>query len=263
MRGETSRGSSASSKAMRALALGLAMVFSAASADTEKDRLLDKRIAEEFERGATWVADPMVTQYAGELSRKLAAHANLPYPLVVKVLKTEEARSVPLPGGFLYISSGLILRAESEAELAGILAHGIGHIALGPPRRQALGADTRATIAVIPMGADSGLCWRLATPSLVPASFRSNAQSLEEKADQLALQYLAAANYDPNGLPSMFDKLHTPIALIPPFVPDSVVSTAAFDRVKARLATQSARDRRSRSPVSAGGRARCCLAWTW
>jgi predicted Zn-dependent protease len=234
---------------MWALTLAL-IVFGIASADTEKERMLGQALATEYERRATLVADPAVTQYLDGLARKLAAHADLPCLLVVKVLEAGEPRAVPLPGGFFYLTSGLILRAESESELAAILAHGIGHIALWIRTRPAPDAPKSATIPLVFVGGDSGLCLRLATPSLVPPALRANAQSREESADQLALEYLSKTNYDPNGLPSIFDKLDTPIALIPPFVPDSVVSTAAFDRAKARLSALALRPKPPREKPS-------------
>ena len=216
----------------------------------EKEIALGKSLATEIEQRSEILADPVVAGYVDRLGQNLVRHSNVKFPVTIKVIGSQQATAAALPGGFLFVSSGLIIRAETEAELAGIMAHQIAHIAALHGTRQAgrVQAAHLATVPLIFWGGWGGICTRLAAGAGIPVGFLSVARSFEEEADLLALQYLYKAGYDPSALFTIFEKLSSgrqtkPQPLADDRVkellqarPEYVVTTSMFQDVKARLA---------------------------
>ena len=146
----------------------------------------------------------MLLQYVDHVAQKLAAAASLQDRLTVKVTTGESASA--LAGGYLYIGTELIREAASEAELAGIIAHLLGHIALWDDnlRSQLLGQTESPTIAEAPLIWYAG-CQRLSGP-FVPLAFAKRQGELESRADQLALDFMDKAGYDPGALVDFFER---------------------------------------------------------
>src|SRR5208283_1367160 len=96
---------------------------------------LDKQVAmgqaysQQVEHTAKMVSDPTVTEYVNRLGQNLVRNSDAKVPFTIKVIDTDELNAFALPGGFFYVNSGLILAADNEAELAGVMAHEIGHVA--------------------------------------------------------------------------------------------------------------------------------------
>jgi predicted Zn-dependent protease len=175
----------------------------------EKEIMLGKSLAAAAERHEKILTDPLVTEYIAHLAGSIAQHAGVSMPLVIRIIADKGVRSIALPGGFLYITSGLIARTETEAELAGVLAHEIAHIARHDGMRQ-LARDMNSpasTITMVYMGAWSGACTRFADDKQVPATLRPVLKGLEQEADNAAIGYLRAAHYDPLGMLEFFNKL--------------------------------------------------------
>src|SRR5690242_248726 len=161
----------------------------------EKEIALGKSLAEQVERHEKLLPDTAVTDFVGRLAESIARHASLSGPIVTRIIADNEVRSIALPGGFLYISSGLMARTETEAELAGVLAHEIAHIALRHGTRQ-LPRDANSpasTIPVVYMGSWSGACTRFSGDKQVPVTLRPVLNTLEQEADSAAVRYLRAA----------------------------------------------------------------------
>lgn len=175
----------------------------------EKEIALGKSLAAEVERKEKILPDPVVTEYVARLAQSVAQHAGLSMPLVTQIIANKEARSVALPGGFLYVTSGLIARTETEAELAGVLAHEIAHIARRHGVRQLSrdGNSPPSSIPVVYMGSWRGACTRFAPDTQVPVTLRPVLTGLEQDADNTAVRYLRAAHYDPLGMLEFFNKL--------------------------------------------------------
>jgi predicted Zn-dependent protease len=127
------------------------------------------------------------------------------------VLDSEDVNAMALPGGFFYVNSGLILKAESESELAGVMAHEIAHIAARHGTKQATRGQlvNFATIPLIFMGGWTGYGIRQATSILVPIGFLSFSRGFESEADMLGLQYLYKAGYDPGSFVDFFEKIQS------------------------------------------------------
>src|SRR5579859_1133170 len=113
----------------------------------EKEIALGKQLAQEVERQAKIVDDPIIAEYVNRIGQNLVRNSDAKVPFTIKVIDSEEVNAFALPGGFFFVNSGLILKADNEAELAGVMAHEIAHVAARHGTRQA----TRGEIANLGM----------------------------------------------------------------------------------------------------------------
>ena len=177
----------------------------------EKEIALGKGLAQEVERQAKVVDDPIVAEYVNRIGQNLVRNSDAKVPFTIKVLDTEEVNAFALPGGFFFVNSGLILKAESEAELAGVMSHEIAHVALRHGTKQATRGDIAqiATIPLIFMGGWAGYGIRQAASVLIPVGFLQFSQAMEKDADYYGLQYMYKAGYDPTAFVDFFEKIET------------------------------------------------------
>lgn len=233
----------------------------------EREIALGKQAAQEVERSAKLIDDPIVTEYVNRVGQNLVRNSDAKVPFTIKVIDSDEINAFALPGGFFYVNSGLILHADEEAELAGVMAHEIAHVAARHGTRQATKGQIMewATIPLIVFGpvgwAGYGLYEGLNLA--IPLGFLKFNRDAEREADYLGLQYMYKAGYDPNAFVSFFEKIeaeerrhpgsipkifstHPPtpervqkaqqeIATILPAREEYIVSTSEFDTIKARL----------------------------
>ena len=111
----------------------------------EKEIALGKQLAQEVERQAKIIDDPVIAEYVNRVGQNLVRNSDAKVPFTIKVLDSEEVNAFALPGGFFFVNSGLMLKAESEAELAGVMAHEIAHVAARHGTRQADPRDRSST----------------------------------------------------------------------------------------------------------------------
>lgn len=232
----------------------------------EKEIAMGKAYAQDIERQAKIVDDPIIAEYVNRVGQNLVRNSDAKVPFTIKVIDSEEVNAFALPGGFFFVNSGLILRAESEAELAGVMAHEIAHVAARHGTRQATRGQfvNMASIPLIFWGGWAGYGVRQAASVLVPLGFLSFSRGFEEEADLLGLQYLYKTGYDPTAFVDFFEKLQSmekkkPGTMAKVFSthpltedriknsqkniqeildakPEYVVTTSEFDNVKNRLA---------------------------
>lgn len=232
----------------------------------EKEIAMGKAYAQDIERQAKIVDDPVIAEYVNRVGQNLVRNSDAKVPFTIKVIDSEEVNAFALPGGFFFVNSGLILRAESEAELAGVMAHEIAHVAARHGTRQATRGQfvNMASIPLIFWGGWAGYGVRQAASVLVPLGFLSFSRGFEEEADLLGLQYLYKTGYDPTAFVDFFEKLQSmekkkPGTMAKVFSthpltedriknsqknieeilkskPEYVVTTSEFDSVKSRLA---------------------------
>ena len=227
---------------------------------------MGKQYAMQVESSVKLVQDPVVNEYVNRIGQNLVRNSDAQVPFTIKVIDSDEVNAFALPGGFFYVNSGLILAADEEAELAGVMAHEIAHVAARHAMRQMTRAQWAqiGTIPLIIMGGTIGYAVYEAAGLGLPLTFMKFQRNFEAEADYLGVQYMYKTGYDPQAFVSFFEKLQakekkkpgtlskafashpqTPdriektqeeIATILPARPQYVVSTSEFDDVKARLA---------------------------
>ena len=231
----------------------------------EKEIQLGAQFAQIFEETARLVEDPVVTEYVDRLGQKIVKHSDAKVPFVIKVVDTEEVNAFALPGGYLYVNKGLILEADNESELAGVLAHEIAHVtARHATERMSKGQllQFAALPALFVGGGLAGLGIQNGLGLGLNLAILGITRKSEAEADQLGTQYLWNTEYDPHGFITFFEKLEarqknkpgkfasffrthpTPesriemvqeeISYLPP-KDEYTVSSSEFERVKARL----------------------------
>jgi beta-barrel assembly-enhancing protease len=231
----------------------------------EKEIGLGKGLAQEIERQAKIIDDPVIAEYVNRVGQNLVRNSDAKVPFTIKVIDSEEVNAFALPGGFFFVNSGLILKADTEAELAGVMAHEIAHVAARHGTRQATRGQVvnLATIPLIFMGGWAGYGARQAASVAIPIGFLSFSRGFEAEADLLGLEYMYKTGYDPGAFTDFFEKIeslerkkpgtmskifstHPPtgeriknsqknIQEILKAKPEYVVTTSEFNDVKARL----------------------------
>ena len=232
----------------------------------EKQIAMGKQYAQQVEASAKLIQDPVVTEYVNRVGQNLVRNSDAQVPFTIKVIDSDDINAFALPGGFFYVNSGLILAADEEAELAGVMAHEIAHVAACHAARE----NTRgslmqmATIPLIFVGGGVGYAAYEAAGLAVPMTLMHFSRGFEAEADYLGLQYMYKSGYDPQAFISFFEKVQAQEKKKPgtlakafsthPQTPDRieksqqeiehilaaraqyVVSTSEFDDVKSRLA---------------------------
>ncbi|MFM9905375.1 MAG: M48 family metallopeptidase [Pyrinomonadaceae bacterium] len=176
----------------------------------EKEMQIGRQLALEVEQQSKLVDDPVITEYVNRVGQNIVLHSDAKIPFTIKVIDSDEVNAFALPGGFFFVNKGLILAADNEAELAGVMAHEIAHVTA----RHAMENQGKGTL--INYGALAGIIFGGAIVSsvlqngggilsgLASLKFSRNA---EVEADNLGVQYLYASGYDPTAMSTMFEKL--------------------------------------------------------
>lgn len=232
----------------------------------ETEIRIGKQYAMQVDNSVKMITDPVVTEYVNRIGQNLVRNSDAQVPFTIKVIDSDEVNAFALPGGFFYVNSGLILAADEEAELAGVMAHEISHVCARHQMRQMTRANWAqiGTLPLIFVGGGIGYAVYEAAGLGLPVTFMKFQRNFEAEADYLGLQYMYKTGYDPQAFISFFEKIQarekkkpgtiakafashpqTPdriaasqkeIATILPAKAQYIVSTSEFDNVKARLA---------------------------
>ena len=235
---------------------------------TDTEIKMGKQYAMMVEQTARMVQDPVINEYVNRIGQNLVRNSDAKVPFTIKVIDSDEINAFALPGGFFYVNSGLILAADEEAELAGVMAHEIAHVAARHAMQQMTRAQyaNMATIPLIFVG--SWGIYEAASMAInlaLPLTFLKFSRNFESEADFLGVQYMYKTGYDPQAFVTFFEKIeaknkkqpgtlarafssHPPtperitktqeeIRRILPSQPEYVLDTSEFDSVKARLAS--------------------------
>ncbi len=233
---------------------------------TDTEIKMGKGYADEIEKSTKFITDSVVVEYVNRIGQNIVKNSDCKVPFTIKVIDSDEVNAMALPGGFFYVNSGLILNADEEAELAGVMAHETAHVCA----HHAVREQTRmnyaqlGTIPLIFIGGWTGYGIYEAASIGVPITFMKFNREFESQADYLGVQYMYRAGYDPQAFISFFEKIQalekrkpgvvakvfadhpqTPdrilhsqeeIARILPAKDEYTVTTSEFDDVKSRLA---------------------------
>jgi predicted Zn-dependent protease len=177
----------------------------------EKEIALGKQLAQEVERQAKIIDDPIVAEYVNRVGQNLVRNSDAKVPFTIKVIDSEEVNAFALPGGFFFVNSGLILKADTEAELAGVMAHEIAHVAARHGTRQATRGTiiNYASIPLIFMGGWTGYAIRQGAGLAIPLGFLTFSRGFESEADLLGLEYMYKTGYDPTAFVDFFEKIQS------------------------------------------------------
>jgi predicted Zn-dependent protease len=175
----------------------------------EREMSLGRELSQEFESGIRLLDDPKVIEYINRLGQTLVRSSDAKVPFVIKVIDSEEVNAMALPGGFLYVNTGLIRAAGEEAELAGVMAHEIAHVAARHSTEQVSKGRffNFASLPLIFLGGPAGYTIQQAAGLLLPLQMLRFNRRAEQEADFLGLQYLYTAGYDPTALVTFFEKV--------------------------------------------------------
>ncbi len=175
----------------------------------EREQALGKELSQEVEASARLVKDPVVTEYVNRVGQNIVRNSDARVPFVIKVIDNDDINAFALPGGYFYVNSGLILAADNEAELAGVMAHEIAHVAARHATKNATKMQllNLASIPMIFFGGPVGYAVRQIAGLAVPMSFLKFSRDAEREADLLGLEYEYACGYDPEEFVKFFEKL--------------------------------------------------------
>jgi Peptidase family M48 len=231
----------------------------------DREIALGHQLSIEVEQSAKLVTDPVVTEYINRIGQNLVRNSDARVPFTIKVLDTNEVNAFALPGGFFYVNSGLILAADDEAELAGVMAHEIAHVAARHATKNMTRAQiwNMASVPLIFVGGPAAYIISEVASIAIPMTYLKFSRDAEREADLLGLEYDYAAGYDPHAFVEFFEKLnvdgkkkHSALAKafathpmnadriqaaqdeIRKYLPDRpeyLVDTSEFESIKARL----------------------------
>ena len=240
-------------------------LFAKLAGGTESEIKQGRQIAAEIDKQVKFVDDPIITEYVNRVGQNIVLHSDAKIPFTIKVVDTDEVNAFALPGGFFYVNRGLILAADNEAELAGVMAHEIAHVCARHAMENQAKANTLqlgALVGSIFLGGIPGMIFQNTAGLGLMAAFMKFSRSAEEEADRLGVQYLYASGYDPSAMATMFEKLASKNKKKPGFLSrafsshpqaperraaslelvsrfpeheEYVISTSEFQRVRARL----------------------------
>jgi predicted Zn-dependent protease len=231
----------------------------------EKEVALGQQIAHEFEQTARLIEDPVVSEYVDRVGQNIVKHSDAKVPFHIKVVDTDEVNAFAFPGGYFYVNKGLILAADNEAELAGVMGHEISHVC-ARHATQRLSKGQYLQLMAIPALFVGGYWAQMGIQNALGLGLNLELLGItrdsEREADQLGIQYLWNSGYDPNAFVSFMEKLQAEEKSKPGklsgwfrthpstedrivasldeqrYLPEKdnyIVDTSEFDRVKARL----------------------------
>ncbi|MBK8314913.1 MAG: M48 family metalloprotease [Acidobacteria bacterium] len=175
----------------------------------DKEVAIGRQLASEVDRGSKIVTDPFINEFVNRIGQNIVLHSDAKVPFTIKVIDSNEVNAFALPGGFLYVNRGLLEAADNEAEVAGVLAHEIAHVAARHGIEQASKGEILnwASIPLIFFGGLGGYIVQQVAGIALPLTFLKFSRGAEKEADRLGAQYMWASGYDPNALVTFFEKL--------------------------------------------------------
>jgi beta-barrel assembly-enhancing protease len=243
----------------------------------EKQIAMGKAYSQQVESSSKLISDPVINEYVNRVGQNIVRNSDALVPFTIKVLDSDDINAFALPGGFFYVDSGLILAADDEAELAGVMSHEIAHVAACHAAREISRGQLMnlASIPLIFVGGGIGYAAQSLAGLAMPLGFMKFSRGFESEADFLGVEYMYKAGYDPQALTAFFEKVkamekqkpgtlakafgthpQTPdriertqkeINTLLPAEPEYKLDTSEFEDIKGRLAQLENRHKLDRS----------------
>ena len=172
----------------------------------DQEMALGKQLSIEVEKQAKIVDDPIIAEYINRLGQNLARNSDVTFPVTFKLIEADEINAFTLPGGYIFINTGLLELSGDEAELASAIAHEIGHAAARHATRQA-SRNQLVNLGTLPLAVLGGPAARVAMNAAMPMAYMRFSREFETEADLLGLQYLWKSGYDPSATVDLFEAL--------------------------------------------------------
>jgi len=174
----------------------------------DQELALGKQLSIEVEKQAKIVDDPIISEYINRLGQNLARNSDVTFPVTFKLIEADEINAFTLPGGYVFINTGLLELSGNEAELASAIAHEIGHAAARHATRQA-SRDKLISMGTLPLAVIAGPAARVAMNAAMPMAYMRFSREFETEADLLGIQYLWKSGYDPTASIDLFEALES------------------------------------------------------
>lgn len=172
----------------------------------DKQVAMGRQFARQVDETSKLIIEPRIVEYVNRIGQNLARNSDSQLPFTIKVLVDDSPNAFTLPGGFMYVNTGAILAAADESELAGVMAHEIGHVAACHAARESTRANL-VNLASIPLIAVGGPLAGNALQLAAPVTFLKFSRNFEAQADFLGIQYAWKAGYDPLGMINFFERI--------------------------------------------------------
>ncbi|HEX4484765.1 MAG TPA: M48 family metallopeptidase, partial [Terriglobales bacterium] len=168
---------------------------------------MGKQYSMQVEQSSKLIQDPVINEYVNRIGQNLVRNSDAKVPFTIKVIDSDEVNAFALPGGFFYVNSGLILAADNESELAGVMAHEIAHVCARHAMRQMtrMQLANLASIPLIMVGGGVGYAAYELSGIAVPVAFMKFSRNFEAEADYLGVQYMYKTGYDPQSFVAFFE----------------------------------------------------------
>jgi predicted Zn-dependent protease len=175
----------------------------------DREIAMGRQLSQEVEQDSKLFTDPAINEYVNRIGQQLVRNSDAKVPFTIKIIDSDEVNAFALPGGFFYVNTGLILAADNEAELAGVMAHEIAHVAARHATRNETKSEiwNIASIPLIFVAGPAGMAARNIANIAAPMSFLKFNRDAEREADLLGIEYAYKTGYDPRAMVDLFERL--------------------------------------------------------
>ena len=174
----------------------------------EEEWQLGQQLSQEIEKQIRLNNDPAVNAYVRQMGQRIVAStssANLPWNF--HVVDDPAINAFAIPGGHVYVNTGLIQNSDNASELAGVMAHEISHVLARHSTEQISRQYGLSILAGVVLGQNPGQLAQIAAQIVGTGAMARFSREAEREADELGIRAMYEAGYDPNGMATMFEEL--------------------------------------------------------
>jgi predicted Zn-dependent protease len=176
----------------------------------EEEWQLGQQLSADVEKQVRLSSDPTLNQYVNNMGQRLIAQTPAPFnqlPWQFHVVEDPAINAFAIPGGHIYVNTGLIANARNAAELAGVMAHEISHVTARHSTEQISRQYGLSVLAGLVLGQDPGQLAQIAAQIVAGGALARFSREAEAEADERGIHLMATAGYNPIGMATMFETL--------------------------------------------------------